>query len=264
MLSIIFIYFAAVNALGGEETGNNGKELKRIILNVPDALKSATKYKDMKVVVVGMFMGMDGRCKKPPNDRNDWMIQEKKGECIWARGLAPDGCSAITKLGVGKDVAVEGYLKLEKGNAILFSTRLQEVREEQNKKNKEQLEKNKRDLFEKRINEEAQRIIPLGDIAANPAVYTNSVRNVKGKYYPAKGHCTGKPPVDKSDWMFEDLFGNCMFVHGPRPVTDGKEMKPGSIVTIRAGIKQKNDGPKSIYYLESFPDDKKDAAKEKK
>ncbi len=231
-----------------------GEGPKRQIVTVTDVITDAKNYVNKKIVLVGMFMGIDGRCAKPAPKKNDWMMQDGNGKCVWARGMFPEGCSAVSKLGVGKDVAVEGVIILDGEKPVFVSNRAQavsvEAKKKQDEQNKAKIEASKKKLYERLQKEYAQTIYNVGDIALNPAAYPEAGMQVKGLYYDDKGHCKGQPPVAASDWMFEDLNGNCIFVHGPKPLLDGKPLEPGSLFTIDASVRKKEVGNKVVYYLE--------------
>ncbi len=252
-IAVIFTMFLTY-AMAAVEKPASGEEPKRKIVAVKDVLAGPKNFINKKIVVVGTFMGNDGRCARPSPKRNDWMIQDAKGNCVWARGMYPEGCSAVTKLGVGKDIAVEGVVILDGEKPVVVSNRAQAVSVEAKKKTDEQ-RKAKAETAKKKIEtrlqkEYAQAIYNVGDIALNPAAYVDVPMQIKGQYYPGKGHCKGQPPVAASDWMFEDMNGNCIFVNGPKPLLDGKQLKPGSIVVINASVKKKEVAKKIVYYLE--------------
>jgi hypothetical protein len=260
------VLFAAGTLARAEDAGKGaGQPKKRSIITVTDAVNDSAKYKGTKVVVVGMFMGNDGRCKRPSPKQNDWMIQDKLGACMWARGMFPEGCVAQTKIGVGRDVAVEGVLTIDNSVPVLISTRTQEVVAQQERKQAEILKQKRADIVvqmrKARRAEEPRKILTVGEVAHNPIVFKDKDLFVKGEYYPEKGKCEGPAP-DKDDWMLRDLYGDCMYVHGPRPERDGKELELGALLTITAVVKKKTAGGKDAYYLERLPEKNSDAGKE--
>ncbi|MFA6449564.1 MAG: hypothetical protein WCX65_08855 [bacterium] len=263
LITILAAFLSGQAAISQEAAPDAGVTNKRIILTVKEARGNAENYKGRKVVVVGVFMGWNGRCKPPAPMRNDWMIQDKEGNCIWARGMYPEDCSAVTKIGVGNDVAVEGFLRIEKKEVVIMSTRTQEVIAQQKQKKKEQTQKQYDEMntqLQKILDKQnLQNVLKVSDISFNPSVFVGSERHVKGQYFADKGHCEGAPPFDNSVWMFEDLLGKCIFVHGQRPEIDGKALNVGDLVTIKAVVKQKETAGKTVYYLDTMDAPEKEA-----
>ncbi len=248
--------FSAVSA--AQEKKGNEEKPKRTILTVSDAVADALKYRAVRVVVVGMFMGGDGACKRPSPRQNDWMLQDKQGTCIWSRGMYPEGCVARTREGVGRDVSVEGYIILDKGVPVLISTRMEKVAEENKKKQAEILKQKQEQTIEKmRAADKAavdQKIYTVSEIVANPAIFMDSAKFVKGQYYPKNGKCKEPAPAVKQIWMLQDLYGACVYVDGPKPERDGKALASGGLVTINVEVKKITVKGKTVYYLRCLPD----------
>ncbi|HOX29272.1 MAG TPA: hypothetical protein PLQ76_08985, partial [bacterium] len=112
---------------------------KRTLLTVSQAIEKVADYEGRTVVVVGMFMGFEGKCAKPSPGPGDWMLQDESGKCIWARGYLPENFSAGKKQGVGARLAGEGLLRNSSGKPLFISLMPKEVEEKLRKKRDERL-----------------------------------------------------------------------------------------------------------------------------
>ncbi|HOO56051.1 MAG TPA: hypothetical protein PLN69_04460 [bacterium] len=253
ILFTIFLSLCSACLAAEQNTpGEPAEPEKRTILTVDQLISEPGKYVRQKVVVVGMFMGWDGKCRKPMPKSGDWMIQSETGACVWARGFFPDKCDARTKIGEGTTVSVEGYFYIQSRRKVLLSTRKQKImqkqQEEREKQNKEKIDKAKKKLEQIEIKQQ-QLIFTPGEIAGNPNLFKKLQFFVKGRYYPTNESCLNRPAGSESLWALQGTDKICVFLEAGKPVMNGEELKPGSIKGLNVIMKQKKIGESDFFYL---------------
>jgi len=232
------------NEKAQEESGVKDPGTKRIIISVSQLLDAPEKYAEKEIVVVGMFMGYDGACERPaPMRGNNWMIQDDTGACIYARGMWPEGCSARPRMGLGKNVAVEGILRNYKGRYFLISTLGRKIMEKRREEAKEAFrEKSKNDYGK-------EELYIVSDIQNNASMLEKKTFLVKG-IYSINNNCNYPAPPDREEvWALEDLAGGCIYVTGPVVSVAGAEPDPGALVVLRASLEYYEEEGEEINFL---------------
>ncbi len=237
LLVFIFICACVATAADTKAARDNVKESKRIIVTVSDVYENPATYLNKRIVVVGMFMGVDGACKNPPAARGlNWMLQDS-GACLYARGTMPPGCTWRTRMGVGKDVAVEGILRKYPQGYYLQSLMYERIKKEYAEKMKKVLEEHKRQAAMNKKPYAVSEVLKAWDM------FEGREFRIRGIYSP-HFKCEADVPdeIKKTRWIMKDLDGSCIYLKGPIPKRAGKQVGPETLISLNVALPPKKDG----------------------
>ena len=252
LIIALFVFCSFTVAFAESSEASDADEVKREIVSVSSAVENQREYLNKRIVVVGMFMGLDGACKNPPQLRGyNWMIQDSDGgACLFARGMMPEGFSIRPRVGIGMKVAVEGVMRLHRERYFLGTTRGNKIRrkafEEASKALKE---KNKKTSLK-------EDVFSVTQVMTSAGLLKDRVFFVKGFYLPSSVDCDATSPSEfsSSEWAMEDLLGSCIVVEGPIPERPEPGIKEGALISVRARIgTTENDEEESTPFLISTP-----------
>lgn len=241
--TIIFagMLFFTLNAYAAEEkeAKDEQKAEKPSVITVRQALTQAADLKDMRVMIVGTFMGFNGSCDSGmPATRLDIMLQDKQGFCIWASGPLPAGFDPINKTGLGEQIVLSGYVVDPDDKPPYF-----QIPETKTAKNKTQPSSF---FIFSRAKDDRLPVITLEKALQTPDKYAGKLMALKGMYLSDSTACgTPKPVIDGEEapslWTMKSRDERCLWILGPMPEEAAAKADNNTPITIKGKMKKRNN-----------------------
>jgi hypothetical protein len=240
---IIFagMFLFALNTSAAEEDAakDEPKAEKPSVITVRQALTQSADYREKRVMLIGSFMGFNGSCDTAmPATRTDVMIQDKQGFCIWASGPLPGGFDPVSKLGLGEQIVLSGFVADPDDKPPFFQI-------PETKSAKQKAPSSSSVFIFSRAKDDRPPVITLEKALQTPDKYAGKRIALKGLYLAESAECgTPRPVIEGEDnpplWTLKSKDDKCLWILGPLPgAAAGAETK--TLVTIKGILAKRNN-----------------------